>query len=134
VSEDGVEIVVTSVKAEQREAWGYASCKDPEIWEGVCKTREEAIKEGRSEFGTENFWIVLGMRPDPAQYVPDVDVILDHMGENAGDEGGEAAEDYPDVSKEGKEALEMLLRAWARQYARPTFWVATGDPEFVGAL
>jgi hypothetical protein len=124
-------VVTSAVVPESREVWGYSSSREPETWEGEFKTREEVIAEGRSEFGPEDFWIMRGTWPDPAKYVPDVVSVLDQMSADAGDEGGDAAEDYPDVSKEGEEALGMLLRAWARQYARPTFWVADGEPELV---
>lgn len=124
-------VVSVHTTTESREVWGYASSEDCESWEGVCKSRDEAITEGRSEFGDQGFWVMRGTRPDPAKYVPHIDTILDHMSEDAGEEGGEAAEDYPDVTDEGREALGMLLRAWARQYARPTFWVADGFAEYI---
>jgi hypothetical protein len=127
------ELAAPSAMSAAREVWGYASSDQCETWEGNCKTREEAIAEGREEFGGMDFWVMCGTRPDPAKYVPHIDTILDHMNEDAGEEGGEAAEDYPDVGIEGKEALGMLLRAWARQYARPTFWVANGIAERITA-
>ena len=116
------------------EVWGYASSEHCETWDGNCVTREEAIVAGRDQFGNDAFWIMCGTRPDPAKYVPDVETILTQMGENAGDEGGEAAEDYPDVDTKGRTALYTLLKAWARIFARPNFWVATGVAELVKAL
>ncbi|MDA4131845.1 MAG: hypothetical protein OK454_01790, partial [Thaumarchaeota archaeon] len=31
--------------------WGYAESDECESWSGMCATREDAIKEGRNEYG-----------------------------------------------------------------------------------
>jgi len=33
------------------EVWGYANCKDAELWTQAGETREEAIAEALSEIG-----------------------------------------------------------------------------------
>ena len=123
------------------ERWGYASSKDAESWTGCHLTREEAIEEGRDhytypkEYGHtyDGFWIHSGHVVPLEAVMPDVDDIIETMGERAYDEAGEVAEEFPDVSNEAKTELEELLRGWCEKYARPTFWVADGVCEFIPA-
>lgn len=123
------------------ERWGYASSKDAEAWTGACRTRDEAIKEGSShfsfllEFGGryDGFWIHSGHLVTLEMVLPDVDDIIERMGEQAYDEAGECAEEYPDVTNEARIELEGLIRGWCEKYATPTFWVADGEAEFIPA-
>lgn len=122
--------------------WGYASSKDAEGWTGCYLTREEAIEDGRSDYSylTEHgrqydgFWIHSGHLLSVETVLPDVDDLLERMGETAYDEAGEVAEDYPDVTNEARIELEGLLRGWVEKHALPTFWVADGEAEFIPAL
>ncbi len=96
--------------------WGYASSEDAESWRGCCLTREEAIEEAideyRDEDGYDGFWIHSGHLVSVETVMPDVDDLLEGMGERAGDEAGEVAEDYPDVTNEARIELEELIRGW----------------------
>ena len=114
--------------------WGYASSRNSEAWIGECKTRQEAILEGIATYCGEPFWIHSGHLLSVETVLPDVDDLLERMGETAYDEAGEVAEDYPDVTNEARIELEGLLRGWVEKYARPTFWVADGEAEFIPAL
>ena len=121
------------------ERWGYADSKHADAWEGAHLTREAAIAEGRAHhsFLTEagrtydGFWIHSGHVVPLEVVMPDVDDLLESMGERAYDEAGESAEGYPDVTNEARTELEGLLRGWCEKYARPEFWVADGEAEFI---
>jgi hypothetical protein len=110
-------------------AWGYSQCAEPDRWDGHCATREEAIAEARYEGLEEPFYVCSGAEPDPAKFMPDVRWIVEHMGENAGDNCGDIAEEYPDPDIVAEQKLAELLAKWARKHCKPRFWVSTGKPE-----
>lgn len=114
--------------------WGYSESEHAEVWSGACATREEAIQEGAKELGLTEFWVRSGIRPSPSEFLPDVDFLLEHMGEAAQDKVGEAAEEFPDVSDEARDELEALLSEWADQHITVGFWAASGAPEIVTVL
>jgi hypothetical protein len=60
--------------------------------------------------------------PDPAEWV-DADDIIEQLACRAGDDCGEFADDYPDVSKEAKLELQRLLESWARKHCTPTWYM-----------
>ena len=113
------------------EVWGHSDDRNTDLWRGACPSREEAILDGTSEYGGEPFWVQRGVPRDPADYVPDVADIIEQMAENAADDVGEPAADWPDVGKEAKAALAALLQTWARKHCPVHFWSASGDPEEV---
>lgn len=109
------------------EVWGYSSNERPESWDGSCKTREEAITEGRANFGdTETFWITSGEWCDVADFF-EADDAIERAQELAHDNACEDAE--IDVREGGKEALGALLTGWANRYAVLRAWTQTGDAE-----
>lgn len=116
--------------------WGYASSRHEEVWTGALDSREAAIEEARETFDGEPFWIVSGHRPDPAAWCPDLtDIIEDRIGENAYDNAGELAEDWPPVvSKEARAELQDFAKEWVRKYMPVSFWIADGgDHEQIDA-
>lgn len=114
--------------------WGYARSRDAESWRGCCLTKQEAILEGLANFANdEPFWVHSGHLVPLDAVMPDADDLLETMGERAYDEAGEVAEEYPDVTNEAKVELDGLIRGWCEKYARPNFWVADGEAEFVSA-
>lgn len=125
---------VRIAKETPKKVWGYASYPD-EPFSGAYDTREEAVEDGKDEFETESghdsFYVIDGAMADVAAYLPDVEWIIEKLGENAYEEAGEIAEGYPEVSEEGKLALEELLLAWANKYAKPEFWIASGRAELI---
>jgi len=112
------------------EIWCHADCEDAERLSGDCSSRDDAIADGRAEH-EGGFWIFKCEVPDPASFLPSIDWLFEQMGENAYDECGEIAEGWPEPSMEAKKDLEGLLAYWARKYTKPTFWVASGNPEYI---
>lgn len=112
--------------------WGYAESDQAERWSGSCGTREEAVAEGRAHFGKKDgFWVRRGDPCKSSQFVPDGSWVIEDMGQRAGDEVGEAAEDWPDVPKEKEEELTKLLEDWADKNIPCRMWVSAGDPEYI---
>ena len=68
-----------------------------ELWPwGPYGSREEAIAGGRTEFGGDEFWIGQERMRHAGEFVPCASVLLEQMREQAVDECGEVAEDWPD--------------------------------------
>lgn len=57
--------------------------------------------------------------------------IVEMLSERAYDEYGEAAEDYPDVSKEEMAELDKLLQGWIEKCCKPTFYSVRNVKEYV---
>jgi hypothetical protein len=77
----------------------------------------------------DTVYVGKGDTPDPGSWV-DADDILENLSCRAGDDCGEFADDYPDVTKEAKEELQTLLEAWARKYCTPTFYMIKEQREY----
>lgn len=106
--------------------WCYAPIRDAEQWDGSCSTREEAIREGARELETApggKFFIARGHKPDPVEFMPSVDWIIDTARDNAVYECGEVAERWPEHGDLAKGALTDLLAEWARKFAPINFWM-----------
>lgn len=96
-------------------------------WESLSELIEENedIKAGDTIYqGTPD-------RPNPAGYIYDAGDCLEKMAEQAYDDIGEFAEDYPDPSDESKSLLDSLLKAWAREHCRPHFYKVANVREYV---
>ena len=52
----------------------------------------------------------------------DADDVIEDIANRAYAEGGEHAEDFPDVSAEAKKELDDFLIAWQAKYCVPTFY------------
>lgn len=70
---------------------------------------------------------------NPTRWV-DVDIVLDALGDRAYDQVGEAASDYPDVTREARDELETLLSAWITKHAQPTFYAVKNITEYTITL
>jgi len=105
---------------------------DPEYWsrdeenysydslDELLATHDDLAEGDTVHFGK-------GETPDAGSWV-DADDIIENLACRAGDDCGEFADDYPDVSKEAKEELQALLEAWARKHCTPTFYMIK-DPQ-----
>lgn len=67
--------------------------------------------------------------PDPATWM-DADDVIEQLASRAFDQCGEWADDYPTVSKEAKEELQVLLEQWASKYATPNFYTVKSVKEY----
>lgn len=112
------------------ECWGFGESEYTEGWRTGGDTREQAIVAGRDAYPGQVFWIVHGHKPSPAEYMTDVDWILEDVIQRACDEAGEAAETFgDDVTDEAKAELNELLESWATRHLKVNFWIADGKPE-----
>lgn len=109
--------------------WGFSESE--ENWSSVefCfDTKEEAVAAGNKEVSAgESFYVGRKNQPCASEFFPDADLIIEHMACQAGDAGGELAEDYPDVSKQQREALDAKLSACLSEWIKecglePTFF------------
>jgi hypothetical protein len=66
---------------------------------------------------------------DPASFF-DADDILESAGERAYDEGGEWADDWPDVTPEARTELDDFLTAWFRKHATCHFYTVVNVKEY----
>ncbi|MDA4131741.1 MAG: hypothetical protein OK454_01260, partial [Thaumarchaeota archaeon] len=73
------------------------------------------------------FYVMSGTQRPASAYVPDANWVAEQMAETA--DGGEASEEFPEVSDEAKEKLDALLEAWADENVPVNFWVADGTAE-----
>lgn len=109
--------------------WGWSVAKRPDKWIGAFRTREEAIADAH-EHSRKTFYVVSGHIPESTRFMPDADAIEDMLGQAASDAGGDAAVDFPSVSKEGLAELNELLTTWAKKnLGECTFWISEGEPE-----
>lgn len=69
-------------------------------------------------------------KPDPANFVS-ADRLIEDIGNNAYDNHGEFAEDYPDVKPQAKQELEDFLNQWVRKYCEPDFWGVDNCQDYI---
>ena len=119
--------------SESLERWGYARDRDAEAWHGSFLTKGEAMLDGLAHYCGEAFWVHSGTALRAIDIMPNADEIIEMMGERAYDKAGEAADDFPSVTREAREELDRLLREWADRHVESSLWVADGDVEFVPA-
>lgn len=75
-------------------------------------------------------WRGLKKFDDPADFVPGADDIINTMANNAASsDGGEFADDYPNVTEEAQAELNEYLIAWARKHAPVTGFYGVVDIE-----
>ena len=112
------------------ECWGYANDACPETWCGNCKTRAEAIAEGRVECDGQ-FFVMKGRKCYATEFAPDAKDVAEMMWDRANDEVGDIVADFPDLSAEQRAEFDAFTRKWASQI-ECRFWVADGDAEAIG--
>lgn len=117
--------------ANTEHVWGYAHSEDGEFHEAGV-TREAAVLTGKDESGGADFWIAVGRRPDPSEYL-DVDGMVERAADAAYDEAGDVAESWPTPTKEALQELRGIVGDWARRHIPCRFWIVTGMPELVAA-
>lgn len=112
------------------ERWGISADPKPERWDGAYKSREAAIEAGRVEFVSLPFYVQRGTKPAASSFTPSAESIIEGMSDAAGDECGEAAEEFPDVAQKAGDELDAFLDAWADKHCEVRFWIAdNSEPE-----
>lgn len=89
-----------------------------------------AILDGMDELAVGRIvWFGEAEKPNPVKYF-DADDLLEEVGNRAYDDGGEHAEDYPDVSDEAKAELGQFLSDWLTKHCQPSFWRVNNPKEY----
>lgn len=100
-------------------AWSISD----EDWFGDCRSLEELIDyHGIDAFEVGQIVYCGDIAPCRDTGWIDADDLIEMIGERAYDEAGEAAEDFPNVSKEAKQELADFLDRWQRTNCKPTFY------------
>lgn len=113
--------------------WGYSG--DGEQYECPYSSREDAIGAARGDLDLADlgFWVAEGIRPNPEEFMPDAEWIVQEMDERASDsEGGLWTDDWPSPSQGHKDKLNALLLEWVKG-CPVTWWLfgELGKPEWV---
>jgi hypothetical protein len=113
--------------------WCHSWTEKAGRYDGECRSRQEAIEEGRQCYGLdEAFYVLACRRPTAAEFVPDVDWFVDTMAQCAHDTHGEVTDDFPEVDDEARRELRLLMETWADKHIGVPFWVGTGSSERIG--
>jgi hypothetical protein len=67
---------------------------------------------------------------DPASFIS-ADFVIEVIGENAYENAGEAAEDFPDVTTEARKELADFLAQWTRKHCKPNFYKVLNSKPYV---
>lgn len=103
------------IKEAKEQSWSLSG--EEYAWDSLAELiNEEDVKAG------DVVWRGTPRRPDPAEYIEAHDVI-DCIAERGFEDAGEFAEGYPNVSDEAREQLQTMLESWAREHARPDFFL-----------
>lgn len=78
----------------------------------------------------DTVWFGQAQHPDPGSYIDASDVI-EMIGERGYDDGGDFADDYPQVSDEAKAELDASLKVWATQHCQPSFYLIKNIQPYV---
>lgn len=105
---------------DNREDWRHETLRDLLQWVAPTDMAGKVVYVADKE------------RPSASAYMPDADCVIDEIINTAWDEGGDYADDYPDVSDEAKAKLNALLEAWADEHLpAPTWWQCVNIREYV---
>ncbi len=107
-----------------KEIWGWS--EDQEHYHSHCDTKEDAIAEGRTSCDGD-FYVGMGEHPSQLQFAPDVERIVEDMGEAAYEECGDAAEDWPEVTDSAKGKLRTMIELWMIEHVPCTFYMIESD-------
>lgn len=86
---------------------------------GMHPTREAALAEAKASYrakGKARVWTGECVPFSRGAFLPDAETLLQRVREDAEDQIGDAADDYPDVTLEGGAELDALLKTWAEKH------------------
>lgn len=118
----------------------YSYSFDNERFEGEFESIEAALAASSNDTveertGKETVFIGRNLKPLVSETFPDGDHIIDQMACQAGDIGGEWAENFPDVDKAAEqdltESLHRMLNIWCDKHeVGINFWQVTDIEEY----
>lgn len=121
--------------------WGFSDYED-EGFRGAYVTKEEALAAGREEFAKDpeagaTFWIQPGTYPPVTKVAPSYEMLAEHVidliGDNAGEEWDDMAEDFPDPPDGSKgelaNELKEVIDSWMLRHLEAPCWEPEGDAE-----
>ena len=85
-------------------------------------TREEALESAKDE-NPDVATIWTGV-PEPLNIssLVDADLVLEHAGENAAEEVGDLADDWPNIKPEKVKELNAIIASFIEENDKPTFY------------
>lgn len=115
--------------------WGFAR-KEAEYFHGEEDTRQAAIASGTKEYDGESFQVGQFETVYASEFYPDVDTVLEIMGDRAHDNSSEFSEGWPsEPTQEAKDELDSglqdLLNAWTEKHDLKPSWYSVRNVEVV---
>ncbi len=106
--------------------------KDEDIWDYAPEDKSEVLQEiyDSCEELEVGGVIYYGEKVRPSKIFITADEVIEMIGNNACDDGGEWAEDYPAVTAEQKKELEDFLIKWQEQF-EPNWFNIKNIKEYV---
>lgn len=111
--------------------WGWMFL-DSDRAVGPFETREEALADAGDGIGEGYGRMVRVGRvsyPEAGDFLPQLDDVLDWMGESARDSGFYDDGDLFRTDRSGAEAFVQVLKSWAEKHVEPTSWTLTDCEE-----
>lgn len=99
--------------------YGYSYCS--ENYHGPFDTFEKAVEEGFLDSDADLIYVGEVVFPEVSDLV-DVDNIIEDISVRAGDEFGEVAGNWPDLSKEECAQLENIIVKFLEEKSPVHFW------------
>lgn len=107
--------------------------KDEDIWDHAPEDKSEVLQEiyDSSELGLQVGTVIYyGERKEPNKIFINADDVIEMIGNQACDEGGEWAWEYPHVSPDQKKELEDFLIKWQEQFT-PEWYEVKNVKEYI---
>lgn len=116
-----------TVMSKRSNAWCY-SFDGESFTSGAFTSADNALQDAIKEADeSAKVYLAPCETYDNSRFFPDADELINYMGNQADDVGGEFANDYPDVSEEAEneltEKLHALLNEWCDKHGvAPSFY------------
>lgn len=116
----------------------YWSSDEERFGQGPFGSRELAAANARDE-GAGRFWTGYSHQPTGADFSICADSVIEQLGEDAYELGGDCAEGWPrhcgfgvepnEPTGELQEKLDAVIREWIDEHDPPSFWIVLGIEE-----
>ena len=124
------------VTQEEGLVYGWSAHSD-EGFVGAFPSQAEALADAYEYVGkSEDIYVQAGRYEEVTKLAPDhralAENVTDILSENAFEDCGELAEDWPDASDEAKEELatdlQTVIHAWMKKHLKMPAWEPVGEP------